>query len=61
MSGRASSIENNVFSKNLLSRKLRDTNEQDETVVETTKLPDTTGSVVVLVRDLSFKNKIQQT
>ena len=61
MSGRASSIENNVFSQNLLSRKLRDTNEQDETVVETTKLPDTTGSVVVLVRDLSVKNKIQQT
>ena len=60
MSGRASSIKHNVFSQNLLSRRLRDTNELDEAVVETTKLPDTTGSVVVLVWDLSLMNKIQQ-
>ena len=61
MSGRASLIKSNVSAQKLLSRRLRDATEPDENVVETTKLPDTTGSVVVLVRDLSLNNKIQQT
>ena len=61
MSGRASLIKSNVSVQKLLSRRLRDATEPDESVVETTKLPDTTGSVVVLVRDLSLNNKIQQT
>lgn len=61
MSGRASLIKSNVSAQKLLSRRLRDATEPDENVVETTKLPDTTGSVVVLVRDLSLNNKRQQT
>lgn len=51
MSERASLIKSNVSAQKSLSRRLRDATEPDESVVETTKLPDTTGSVVVLVRD----------
>ena len=61
MSGRASLIKSNVSAQKSLSRRLRDATEPDESVVETTKLPDATGSVVVLVRDSKLKNKIQQT
>ena len=61
MSGRASLIKSNVSAQKSLSRRLRDATEPDESVVETTKLPDTTGSVVVLVRDSKLKNKIQKT